>query len=52
MLSDLIDDDGSSPHPVPLAVRAARAVVLEARARAAEILADAEQRAGSPVVPA
>jgi cell division septum initiation protein DivIVA len=50
VLSEVIGDDTASPHPVPLAVRAARAVVLEARARAAKILADAEHRAGSASV--
>ena len=48
VLGELVDEEEPAPpHPVPLAVRAARALVREARARAAEIVADAEQRAGS-----
>jgi cell division septum initiation protein DivIVA len=49
-LDDLLADQRAAPpHAVPLALRAARALVAEARARAAEIIADAEQRAASSV---
>ncbi len=50
-LGHLADDDAepaTPAHPVTLGVRAARALVREARARAAEIVADAERQAGSP----
>ena len=47
-LDDLLaDHPAGSPETLPLALRAARALVREARARAAEIIADAEQHPGS-----
>lgn len=54
-LDGVLDDDdaeeqssGRSSHPVSLAVRAARALVREARARAAEITADTDRPASAP----